>query len=183
MKTRFSNVALIATACVCLSLSALTFKSESVYATPPYFDGSIQSDYDCMVEAIYYEAGNQPFIGKIAVGQVVMNRVNSRYYPDDVCSVVHEGPISEWWWENHGRIVPIRNKCQFSYYCDGKEEVVYEGKNWEDSQVATLMVLNNVFLKDLTGGATHYHADYVSPWWAKKLTRTVTIENHLFFKR
>tara|TARA_B100001093_G_C26771129_1_gene990247 strand:- start:653 stop:1198 length:546 start_codon:yes stop_codon:yes gene_type:complete len=175
------NVALFITGCVCLTLTLPHFFIEKSYATGP--DHTYQSEYDCMVEAIYYEAGNQPYIGKIAVGQVILNRVNSRHYPNTVCEVVHEGPVSEWWLENHNRLVPIKHKCQFSYYCDGKEEKSYEGKNWTDSEFASTMVLSNIFLKDLTGGATHYHADYVSPWWAKKLTRTVTIENHLFFKR
>ena len=79
------------------------------------------------------------------------------------------------------KVVPIKNQCQFSYYCDGKDEEPFKGESWNDSERAALLVLNGM-IKDVTEGATHYHADYVSPWWSKKMIRTVTIENHLFFK-
>ena len=135
----------------------------------------------CMAEAILFEAGNQPLAGKVAVGEVIMNRVRSDKYPNTVCGVVHQGPISRWWKVKHNKEVPIRNRCQFSYYCDGKDEEPFKGESWNDSERAALLVLNGM-IKDVTEGATHYHADYVSPWWANKMIRTVTIENHLFFK-
>tara|TARA_R100000541_G_C1870012_1_gene80643 strand:- start:275 stop:799 length:525 start_codon:yes stop_codon:yes gene_type:complete len=163
--------------CVLFAIALPQFFTQPVYAD------SDQSHYDCLVEAVYYEAGNQPFVGKIAVAQVILNRVNSKYYPNDVCGVVHQGPISKWWKEEHNMIVPIKWKCQFSYYCDGKDEVPYEGKSWNDSEHAAMLVLSNTLIKDMTEGATHYHADYVEPYWAKKMNRTVTIDNHLFFKR
>jgi len=182
--------ALLVTAMLCVTLPILFDVKPAVaemepdsYPVDTLNMSGQQSEYDCLVEAIYYEAGNQPFVGKVAVAQVVVNRVNSRHHPDTVCNVVHEGPISQWWWDNHRKVVPIKHKCQFSYYCDGKDEEAYESKSWSDSEHAAILVLRNTMLKDVTSGATHYHADYVEPWWAKKLIRTVTIENHLFFKR
>ena len=195
-----SQIALLLTACLSVTLGTITIATDDAYADtyPPvdkldwsrkdvypinkYAYGA-QSDFDCMIEAIYYEAGNQPLIGKIAVAQVILNRVRSKRYPNTVCDVVHQGPKSQWWLENHGKEVPIKHKCQFSYYCDGKEEVRYEGKSWNESEHAAMMIINNSLLKDITDGATHYHADYVSPYWSKDMTRTITIENHLFFKR
>jgi len=163
--------------CVLFAVSLPNFFTQPVYA---HAEGH-QSEYNCLIEAVYFEAGNQPFVGKLAVAQVIVNRVESDRYPNTICGVVHQGPISEWWWDNHGKVVPIKNQCQFSYYCDGKDEEPFEGKSWNDSERSALLVLNGM-IKDVTEGATHYHADYVSPWWANKMIRTVTIENHLFFK-
>ena len=187
MFNKKGTIALLLSGCGVLTLGLPHLFVNESHAKDSYpvdtFAMGGQTPYECMVEAIYYEAGNQPFVGKVAVAQVILNRVNSRYHPNTVCDVVHEGPISQWWWDNHGKVVPIKHKCQFSYYCDGKDESPYEGKSWTDSEHAAMITLTNTLLKDVTDGATHYHADYVSPWWAKKMIRTVTIENHLFFKR
>lgn len=173
----YKSIALFLSACLLTSIGLINSEANKAYAD------NTQSDFDCMVEAIYYEAGNQSFIGKMAVAQVILNRVRSNHYPNTICNVVHQGPVSQWWLDNYGKVVPIKHKCQFSYYCDGKEEVPYQGKSWNDSVLSAMMIIDNSFLKDITDGATHYHADYVSPYWSKKLTRTVTIDNHLFFKQ
>ena len=200
MKKKYESIALFLSACLLVTVALVNSETNKAYADtyPPVdkldwsrkdvytidkYTYGAQSNFDCMVEAIYYEAGNQPLIGKIAVAQVVLNRVRSKRYPNTVCDVVHQGPKSQWWLENHGKVVPIKHKCQFSYYCDGKEEAAYEGKSWNDSEHAATMIINNSLLKDITDGATHYHADYVSPYWSKTMTRTFTIDNHLFFKR
>jgi len=138
---------------------------------------------ECMAEAVYFEAGNQPYIGKVAVAEVVMNRVASSKYPNSVCSVVHQGKISKWWLEHHDRRVPLLHKCQFSYYCDGKEEEPAKGKNWEDSKEVALLVVNDELSYNVTNYATHYHADYVSPYWNKFMTKTITIQNHIFYRQ
>ena len=136
----------------------------------------------CLAEALFFEAGNQPLIGMIAVGEVITNRIKSDKYPDTICEVVHQGPVSQWWLENHNKKVPIRNQCQFSYYCDGKVEDTYDGGNWDDSVFAAVLTTGQNRMIDITSGATHYHANYVSPYWSKVMTRTVTIEDHLFYK-
>lgn len=142
---------------------------------------------ECMLEAILFEAGNQSTLGKLAVAIVILNRTKHESYPDTVCEVVHQGPINTWWYEAHDRIVPIKHKCQFSYWCDGKAEDImdFDGtKTYDES----LLVVNYVFytspihLPALLEGATHYHADYVKPKWASVLKKVATIDNHIFYK-
>ena len=134
-----------------------------------------QQDY-CLTEAVYFEAGNQPFIGKMAVAYVVLNRVSSDKYPDDICDVIRQGPI-----DKNGNLVPVLHKCQFSYYCDGKvERPDYQSPAWRDSLLAAK--LSRALPDYVTNGATHYHATYVNPFWADKLRRTVQLEDHIFYK-
>ena len=139
----------------------------------------------CMKEAIYFEAGNQPLVGKFAIAYVILNRVNHAKYPDTICKVVHQGPISKWHKEARGKIVPIKNKCQFSYWCDGKpERFVEQSVSYRESTEVTQMVFagGDKFIFDPTEGATHYHATYVSPAWSKHLKKTVHIQDHIFYK-
>ena len=75
---------------------------------------SSEYDIECMVEAIYHEARSEGFVAQIAVGNVILQRVKDKRYPNTVCGVVHQA--KKW----KGKL--IRNKCQFSYYCDGKSE-------------------------------------------------------------
>ena len=75
----------------------------------------IEAALVCLALNIYFEARNQPTSGQIAVAEVTLNRVASRNYPNTVCGVVHQGPISSWWKKKHNKIVPVRNRCQFSY--------------------------------------------------------------------
>ena len=65
----------------------------------------------CLALNIYHEARNQPFLGKLAVGFVTLNRVKSDKFPDTVCEVVKQGQVSKWWKEQYGKEVPLKNKC------------------------------------------------------------------------
>ena len=139
---------------------------------------------ECMLEAILFEAGNQSTIGKLAVAIVIMNRKDHISYPDTVCDVVHQGPINSWWYNTHDRIVPVKHKCQFSYWCDGKSDdvMVFEGtKTYDESLMIVDFVFENT-LPFILEGATHYHADYVKPKWASVLKKVATIDNHIFYK-
>ena len=73
----------------------------------------------CLAKNIYFEAGNQPLAGKVAVAQVVLNRMEHASYPKDVCGVVYQAKWRENW---KGQQVPIRHQCQFSWFCDGKSD-------------------------------------------------------------
>jgi spore germination cell wall hydrolase CwlJ-like protein len=133
----------------------------------------------CMAEAIYFEAGNQPFVGKMAVGNVIMNRVRSNKYPDTICNVVHQGPVRESWKKN-GTYYPIRDKCQFSYWCDGRSDDPQKGSiTWKESVSAAQ---ESEFILDYLQGSTNYHAYYVSPTWAHNMQKVVEIEDHIFYK-
>ena len=79
---------------------------------------------------------------------------------------------------------PVRDRCQFSWYCDGKGDEPKEGKLWRSAyDLAKYVILWQEDLPDITDGATFYHADYVVPAWAKTKTRTVEIEDHIFYKQ
>ena len=77
-------------------------------------------DKECLAKNIYFEAKNQPLMGQLAVAIVVMNRVADHRFPNTVCEVVQQGPTLAWT-ENF----PVKNKCQFSWYCDGKKDVIW----------------------------------------------------------
>ena len=77
-------------------------------------------------------------------------------------------------------MVPVLHKCQFSYFCDGKPETIEDSKTWNESLMLAALLVNGQY--DFTHGASHYHADSVHPYWADHLMRTITIDNHIFYK-
>jgi len=131
----------------------------------------------CMAFNIYHEANNQSMLGQIAVGQVVMNRVEDSRFPDTVCEVVKQAVTYK------GTNKPVIYKCQFSWYCDGKkDEPNYNSKSWSKALNYAVIVLGGDITLDITNGATHYHATYVRPAWAKTKTRTTRIDRHIFYR-
>ena len=131
----------------------------------------------CLALNTYHEAKNQSMVGQIAVAEVVMNRVADSRYPNTICEVVKQGP------KYKGSDVPVRHKCQFSWFCDGKsDEPRRDSKEWRMAQEYARIVLSGRIVLDVTEGATHYHATYVKPSWAKTKTRTTRIESHIFYR-
>ena len=132
----------------------------------------------CLATAIYFEARSEPTIGQIAVGQVIMPRVADYRYPDNICEVVTEGYYYSW-----NPKIPVPDKCQFSFWCDGKSEEIedQEAYLWAEDIAWGLIEgpLNHI---DVTEGATHYHAHYVQPSWTEMVTRTVRIDDHIFYR-
>jgi spore germination cell wall hydrolase CwlJ-like protein len=116
----------------------------------------------CLTLAVYFEARSEPSEGQIAVAQVVLNRVASEDYPDNICEVVKE-------------------RKQFSFYWDGKPETVYNKPAWGEAFLYASAVYYDL-LDDLTKGATHYHADYVTPTWATAGSLTSQIDKHIFYR-
>ena len=132
----------------------------------------------CLVQNIYFEARNQSTAGQIAVTQVVMNRVHHEYYPSNVCEVIKQGPTFINW---KGNELPVKNKCQFSWYCDGKSDVMLDhGAVMKAMDIAFRVYHNEI--PDLTDGATHYHAVTVYPKWVFDLSVTSRIDDHIFYK-
>ena len=130
----------------------------------------------CLALNTYHEARDQPFIGQVAVAQVVMNRVRDGRYPDTVCDVVKQGQTYAW-----KQDYPIRNRCQFSWYCDGKSDKPTDSAAYERAMLVSSGVYNGN-LDDFVEGATHYHATYVRPEWAASKTRIVQIGQHIFYR-
>ena len=136
----------------------------------------------CMALNIYHESRGDNIAGRFAVADVVLNRVQDPRYPDTICEVVKEGPISKWWKEEKNKEVPIRNRCQFSWWCDGKDDTPHQARAWRQSQeIAYHIVYNNQF-RGITEGATHYHATYVNPSWNRSMVEIGRIGEHIFYK-
>jgi len=136
----------------------------------------IEAALVCLALNVYHEARDQPFIGQVAVAQVVMNRVRDDRYPDTPCDVVMQGPT--YTWAEH---YPVRHRCQFSWYCDGKSDNTTDQGAYDKA----LMIAHGVYygnLDDFVEGATHYHAIYVLPEWAESKTRIVQIGEHIFYR-
>lgn len=123
----------------------------------------------CLALNVYHEARSEPLQGQAAVAHVVLNRVASGRWPDDVCSVIHQG-------YEKGMF-----KCQFTWYCDGKPDEPTEILAWAKSVLVANQVLTGV-VPDVTNGATHYHARYVNPYWSASLSKTVTYGSHMFYR-
>jgi len=137
---------------------------------------ALGDEYDiehmCLTEAIYYEARSETFSGKLAVANVILERLRRYDFPNTVCNVVHDGV----YWK--GNIV--RDKCAFSYYCDGKHERMLDIKAKEDAEYIATLALDGVKLNN-TESATHYHAVYVKPFWSNTLRYLAKVGNHLFY--
>ena len=123
----------------------------------------------CMATAIYFEARSESYRGQVAVGQVVMNRLHHRLYPDTICNVVFQN--------QH-----MRNACQFSFACDGIPERVTEKKAWAQAEEIAKGVINGTLYITEVGKSTHYHATYVYPHWAPRLKRNTKIGHHIFYQ-
>jgi len=135
----------------------------------------------CLAQNIYYESRTDNLAGKAAVADVVLNRVAMKKYPSTVCEVVREGPISKWHKEQSGKEVPIRDRCQFSWYCDGKPDDNPTGDEWRKAQELAYRMLNQDYLRGISEGATHYHATYVDPKWNKRMHLVGRIGLHIFY--
>ncbi|KRE17911.1 hypothetical protein ASE63_01585 [Bosea sp. Root381] len=123
----------------------------------------------CLAEAVYFEARSESEDGRAAVAQVVLNRVKSGLYPDSVCGVVYQ---------NSHRYLA----CQFTFTCEGKSLRITEPGPWRAAvRIAREVFEGTTYLADV-GASTHYHAQYVRPYWAKKLKKMDTIGQHVFYK-
>lgn len=130
-----------------------------------------QKQVTCLAENIYFEAAHEPLEGKMAVAFVTINRVLTGNYAESICEVVYQ---------------KTGGTCQFSWYCDKKftdrRLTIKDTQLYNDiRELATNIVVNHDKLKDVTNGATYYHADYVNPGW--KLDKVDQIGRHIFYKR
>ena len=116
----------------------------------------------CLAVAIYFEARSEPEAGQAAVAHVILNRVESDRYPDDICSVV-------------------KQPHQFSFYSDGKSDRPANPSAYMQAVLVAVAVVDGD-LPDPTDGALWYHADYVAPQWRLAFTQTVQIGRHVFYR-
>jgi hypothetical protein len=153
-------------------------------------------DAACLTENMYHEARSDGYAGMYATTMVVMNRVNDWRYPDTICEVVKEGPIKESWkTAQHKQLLeedrvfyPVRNKCQFSWYCDGRADTMHDETSLYVAKEIAHLVLSNYYetdvIVDITEGATHYHATSVMPYWvgSRDMAMVTQIGSHIFYR-
>lgn len=124
---------------------------------------------NCLTNAVYYEAGNEPEDGQRAVAQVVLNRVRSRLWPDTVCGVVYEGSER------------LDYKCQFTFSCDGSMARMPDAAAWARSRrIAQQALAGQVYAP--VGLATHYHTLAVRPEWSSTLHPVAVVGAHIFYR-
>jgi len=129
----------------------------------------VDAEIKCLALNIYWESRSEPLLGRFAVAAVTLNRVSHKRFPDTVCGVVRQG-------ENLGR-----DRCQFSWMCDGKSNTPENEAAWREAKHIAHSMLD-LDLPDPTNGALWYHADYVTPGWAKAMARITQIGRHLFYR-
>ncbi len=167
---RIASLALVTLAVSAEPLAASTpATSLNLSGVPVVLDGeTLEKEQRCLAEAIYFEARSEGEDGRAAVAQVVVNRVRSGDFPDSVCGVVYEN--------RHRRLA-----CQFSFACTGKSLRISEPERWQEAkQIARDVYEGRLYLEEI-GSATHYHADYVQPDWAKRLRKMEVIGRHIFY--
>ena len=130
----------------------------------------------CLAMNLYHETRGETLAGNIAVGYVTMNRVADPRYPDTVCGVVHQAKYHGW-----DLVNPIKNRCQFSWYCDGLSDNPQDGKAMLESVLIAQHIIAGT-VTDISEGATHYHATYVNPYWADDMTVVLEVGQHIFYK-
>ena len=145
----------------------------------------------CLSLNSYWEARGESLDEKLAVAQVVINRLESDDYPDSICDVITEGPIRESWktkqlpdLDTKDRVFyPVRNRCQFSWYCDGRSDEIRNMNGWEDSVIAALLAYVE-YGEARVDGATHYyaHEKINRPSWAKNMTVTAVLDGHTYLR-
>lgn len=125
----------------------------------------VMREVECLAKNIYYEAGSEPYKGKLAVAQVTMNRVKSDNFPRTVCGVVYQ---------------KLNNVCQFSWVCEKDLQPRY-GQQWKESMNIAESILINRKSYNVVGTAKYFHATYVNPTWSKTKDMVAQIGNHIFY--
>lgn len=186
LKKMFMPLAIVANLFTLLAIVAVGFFNIQEVAAQEWLAHLPTEETVCLQQNIYFEARDQSTNGQVAVAWVTLNRVDDPRFPDTICGVVKQAKL-----DVNGN--PIRNQCQFSWYCDGKPDVPgntpAEQEAWEDARViAEVVQLDRVrmqFQRDPTGGADHYHADYANPdavYWTNAGIKTASIDNHVFYQ-
>ena len=138
-------------------------------------------DTYCMALNIYHESRSENVAGKFAVADVVVNRLNDRRYPNTICGVIYDAELKPSW-KDPTKEVPVRNRCQFSWYCDGKPDEPTEQDAWNESILVAHQLIFEGRMEGITEGATHYHTTYVEPYWATSLDLVGHIGTHIFYR-
>jgi Cell wall hydrolyses involved in spore germination len=138
-------------------------------ATPLPPDSFTPKQQQCLASGIYFEARGESVRGQAAVAQVILNRVRNPSYPGTICDVVYQN--EDW-----------RNRCQFSFACDNIKDRIRSQEHWKVAkEVAMAVTAGKIWLPEV-GSATHYHATYVRPNWARTMKKVGRIGLHVFYR-
>ena len=143
--------------------------------------GISYNEVQCLAQNIYFEARGESKKGQIAVAYVVLNRKQDTNYPNTICGVIKQGPVSVWFLEQKQKIVPLQNKCQFSWWCDGKSDVPRDLWAWGSAMEIAVGVVEGKY-QDPTEGAMWYHNTEVEPNWTHQLAVATRINKHIFYR-
>ena len=155
-----------------------------------------QQELWCLSQNIYFEARAEGVEGKAAVANVTRNRVVSKDFPNTYCGVVYQGPVRESWktkqnpdLDDDQRVYyPRKHRCQFSWYCDGKSDKMYDNDAfWRAVEISNLVLeaaTGKYPLVDITEGSTHYHTIEVAPDWRhdRGMMKISRIGDHIFYR-
>lgn len=134
-----------------------------------------QTDLECLSLNLYFEARNESRLSHVAINQVVFNRVASPRFPDSICGVIKQGVYIG----DH----PVRNFCQFSWYCDGRHDNPLDKLAFSKvRELSRWMLIARDFTPQLVHGAMWYHADYVRPRWSFVRKKVLQVDSHIFYR-
>jgi N-acetylmuramoyl-L-alanine amidase len=162
-----------------------------LFVTPVQAESPNVKSAECLAMNMYHEARGQGVAGVLAVSFVVLNRVKDNRFPNTICEVVEDGPVRESWKTRKDKNLspimrkyyPIKHRCQFSWWCDGISDVPKDKKTYQKLLKISQGIIDQKYpLVDITDGALFYHADYVTPSWAKTKVKTVEIQDHIFYR-
>ena len=125
-----------------------------------------KTDFNCLVEAVYFEGRGEPILGQLAIAQVVLNRVALPNFPKTICGVVHH---------------KVDKTCAFSYYCDGRTDKMDNETSKQQAIMVSSLAFEGVQIKSLSN-STHFHAAYSNPKWIKDRKFVKQIGEHLFYE-
>jgi hypothetical protein len=155
--------------------TSLPFALGALEASPPFrglatHEASLgyHAALDCLTQAIYYEAASETPTGQRAVAQVVLNRVRHPAFPSSICAVVYQGS------ERH-------TGCQFTFTCDGSLARKPSPRSWGTARTIASAALAGA-VEPAIGMATHYHANWVLPYWAPQLDKLAAVGAHIFYR-
>tara|TARA_B100001123_G_C14964749_1_gene889175 strand:- start:188 stop:739 length:552 start_codon:yes stop_codon:yes gene_type:complete len=183
MKKLFISIVLLLSSVITVGSSTDSFHDvDRIWTYTPYASmvEDREKQLECLAKNIYFEARNEPFVGQFAVALVTLNRVHDTDFPNTVCEVVYEGVHT-------ASGFPKRDRCQFSWYCDGASDQVRNQRAWEEVQkTANLAMIKYDKMKaeglDYTEGARFYHTFEVNPRWSKVYPKVGRIGDHIFYR-
>jgi spore germination cell wall hydrolase CwlJ-like protein len=155
-----------------LAISSTTANANAPDYTENLYSHDTHPEIYCMALNIYYEARSDNLAGQFAVADVVLNRVDDTRFPDTVCGVVQATRT------NSTRL----DRCAFSWFCDGKTDKPKLSRAWRAAQIIAYQIIQFDTMRGITDGGTHYHAVYVTPYWASSLEHIGRIGSHVFYR-